>query len=81
MPPIRHRKKKQRQKLHKQYHIKHNHKRQNPQQRKPPLNNLHAQNPHKKVHSNTTTDIHVFVNTHSNALRGSNAACIREIIY
>ena len=72
MPPIRSRKTNQRQKLHKQYHIKHNHKRQNPQQRKPPLNQLHAHNPHKKVHSHTSTNIHVDSNTDLNVVRECN---------
>ena len=60
MPPMKHRIKKQRQKLHKQYHIKHNHKRQNPPHRKP-LNNMHAQNQNKKVqiYSNTIKKLQI----------------------
>ena len=56
MPQMRPRIKKQRQKLHKQYHIKHNYKRQNPQQRKP-VNNMHAQKPHKQVQFLTQSQI------------------------
>ena len=49
MLQVRPRKKKQRQKIHKQYYIKHNHKRQNHPQRKP-QNNMHVQNLQKQVH-------------------------------
>ena len=55
MLQVRPRKKKQRQKIHKQYYIKHNHKRQNHPQRKP-QNTMHAQNLHKQVQLLLTQD-------------------------